>query len=299
MGLVAAIGLALLPIVAPVFAIAGLGYLWVRGGFPYDSRQVTELVSRIGAPCLIFTTLATLQQPAEIALSVGLAAVLMVLGAMGVGLVVLPWVGLPRRTFLAPLMFTNSGNLGLSVCLFAFAAAGLELGIVYFTAIATLHFTLGILIWSGSAHPGPLLRTPFPYAVAAGIAVPLTGAPVPDWVFATTSLLGDMTIPLMLFALGAAAAQLRVVDLGATLRLVAVKFAIGFALAVSVVEVLALDGVARGVVMIQAVMPTPVFAALFAERYRRNPAAVASVVLVSTAASLLLLPLMLTYLLLP
>ena len=40
-------------------------------------------------------------------------------------------------------------------------------------------------------------------------------------------------------------------------------------------------------------------AALFAQHYRRNPEEVASVVVITTVASLVLVPIMLTYLLLP
>ncbi len=298
-GSLGTIVLALLPILAPVFAISGLGYLWVKGGFHFDTRQVTDLVSRVGAPCLIFTTLATLGSPAALAIDVALAAIFMILGAMIIGLVALPLAGLSRRTFLAPMMFPNSGNLGISICLFAFAAAGLELGIVFFTVTATLHFTLGVLIWSGNANPIALLRTPFPYAVAAGLAVLLTDAAVPEWVFATTSLLGGIAIPLMLFTLGATIANFQVVWFGRIVRAVAMKYAIGLGLAFAITAGLGLEGVARGVVLIQGVLPTPVFAALFAQHYRRSPEEVASVVVITTIASLVLVPIMLTYLLLP
>ncbi len=291
--------LALLPVLAPVFVIAGLGFLWIRVGRPFETQPVTDLVSRIGAPCLIFTTLATLESPTALALEIALAAAFMILGAMLIGAVALPLAGLPRRTFLAPLMFPNSGNLGIPICLFAFAAAGLELGIVFFTVTATLHFTVGVLIWSGNASPVALLRTPFPYAVAAGLVALLTDAPVPDWVLATTSLLGSVAIPLMLFMLGATVARYRILDLGRTLRAAAMKFAIGLLLAFAVTDLLALDGAARGVVLLQAVLPTPVFAVLFAQHYRCHPDEVASTVVVTTTASLVLVPVMLAYLLLP
>ncbi len=47
----------LFSIVAPVFVCAGIGYSWSRLGFAYDIKLITQLVSYIGAPCLIFTTL--------------------------------------------------------------------------------------------------------------------------------------------------------------------------------------------------------------------------------------------------
>ncbi len=294
-----AVVVALLPILAPVFAIAGLGFLWIRFGLRFDTQPVTDLVSRIGAPCLIFTTLVTLESSAALAIDVALAAVFMILGAMLIGAVVLPAAGLPRRAYLAPLMFANSGNLGISICLFAFAAPGLELAIVYFTVTATLHFTLGVLIWSGKANPAALLRTPFPYAVGAGLVTLATDAAVPDWLLTTTSLLGGIAIPLMLFTLGATVANCRLVHASRTVPATAMKFAIGLLLAFAAVDILALDGVARGVVLLQAVMPTPVFAVLFAQHYQCRPDEVASLVVATTVASLVLIPVMLAYLLLP
>lgn len=294
-----AVAAALLPILAPVFLIAGLGFGWVRAGLAYDADTATDLVSRVGAPCLIFSTLATLDSPAGLAGEVALAAAVMILGAMALGLVLLPLAGLDRRAFLAPMMFTNSGNMGLSICLFAFGPAGLELGVVYFTVISALHFTLGVLIWSGTASPWALLRTPFPYAVGLGLVPMLTGLEAPAWALNTTSLLGGIAIPLMLFTLGATIARLRIARPRQTARATALKFALGIGLAVAVCEGLGLEGTARGVVLIQGVLPTAAFAALFAQRYDRDPAGVGSLVLATTVVSMVALPVLFSLILEP
>ena len=47
----------LFPIMAPVFICAGIGFTWTKLGRSYDSDLITVLITNIGAPCLIFSTL--------------------------------------------------------------------------------------------------------------------------------------------------------------------------------------------------------------------------------------------------
>ena len=55
----------------------------------------------------------------------------------------LVWAGrLDRRTFLAPLIFGNTGNLGLPLALFAFGDVGLGYAVVIFAVMAILSFTV-------------------------------------------------------------------------------------------------------------------------------------------------------------
>ena len=51
----------LLAIVAPVYLCAALGFGWVRARRPYDTALITELVTTIGAPCLVFSRLIRLE----------------------------------------------------------------------------------------------------------------------------------------------------------------------------------------------------------------------------------------------
>ena len=43
----------LIPILAPVFIVALLGYGWARLALPFDREFVTGIVMNIGVPCLI------------------------------------------------------------------------------------------------------------------------------------------------------------------------------------------------------------------------------------------------------
>ena len=47
----------LLPIIAPIFACTGLGWLWIKLGRPFDTASLTPLVTYVGAPCLVFSSM--------------------------------------------------------------------------------------------------------------------------------------------------------------------------------------------------------------------------------------------------
>jgi predicted permease len=71
----------------------------------------------------------------------------------------------------------------------------------------------------------------------------------------------------------------------------------GFLFACLVVNLTGLSGVARNVVLLQAIMPAAVFNYLLALKFDRDPNKVASVVITSTLLSLLAIPILLFFLL--
>ena len=70
----------------------------------------------------------------------------------------------------------------------------------------------------------------------------------------------------------------------------------GLATGALLASVLGLEGVARGVVIVQCATPVAVFNYLFAQRYGRSPEAVASLVVVSNALAFATMPLVLHFL---
>jgi hypothetical protein len=221
-------------------------------------------------------------------------ATLLALAIFGViGALVLRLAGLPWTSFLAPIIFANTGNMGLPVALFAFGEEGLALGICVFATNACLQFTAGQWLWSGKVSFGQILRTPLALAVLAAVGVLVAGIPVPEWMQRTVGLLGGFTIPLMQFTLGVTLGTLSVAGLGRSFGLSALRIGMGLAVGVSLAELLGLEGVARGVFILDCSMPVAVFNYLLAQRYGRSPEEVASAVMVSTMLSLVTLPLIL------
>ena len=283
----------LFAIVAPVFAGAGLGWLWGHLKRPFDHAMVTALATQIATPCLIFSTLTRMDVTTAAFGEIALAALVSyaLMGALGAG--VLLALRQPFHSYLPSLMFGNIGNMGLPLSLFAYGHAGLALAIAVFAVGAVLQFTLGVWITSGKGSPAELLRTPILYAVAAAMAFMIAGEKPPLWLHNSTRLIGELMIPLMLLALGVSLASLRVASLSRAVGFSVLRLAGGFACGVLVAWAMGLTGAARGVLIVQSTMPVAVFNYLFAKAYDRKPEEVAGIVLISTLISLATLPLLL------
>jgi predicted permease len=280
-------------IIAPLFVIAGIGLAWGRSGRHFDTNVVGALTLNLGVPCLIFSTLTKLQvSPAAFAemsgafaLAVGLN---MVLAASALRLMRLDVAG-----FLPTLVFANNGNMGLPLCLFAFGDAGLAFGICAFVISSIGNFTVGIGLVSGRLRLIDVFRNPYVYVIAAALVFMTTHAAPPRWLANTTEIVGGISIPLMLLALGVSLSRLKVQSIGRSLVLSLLRLVLGFLLGLGLAWAFGFEGAARGVLILQSAMPTAVMNYIIAARYDRNAGEVAGVIVASTAISFATLPLLL------
>jgi len=160
-------------------------------------------------------------------------------------------------------------------------------------------FTLGSALVSGTFTASSVLGNPIFYAVLVTLLVLGLDLPVPGFVLDTTTLLGELTIPLMLIALGVSLGRIEVRNLRGSLLLSLLRLLTGFGVSLGVATLLGLEGATRGVLIVQGTMPVAVFAYLFAVRYERKPEEVAGAVVISTTLSFLTLPLLLWFVLPP
>lgn len=283
----------LFAIIAPVFVCAVIGYVWARRKLPFDTAFTTILVSNVAFPCLIVSTLAKLDISPTAFSQMALAGAVTLVATGAVASATLWLARQPQSVYLPSLVFGNTGNVGLPLCLFAFGEEGLALGIIFFTVFLLFQFTAGIWVASGQASARVLLRTPLVWACLLGIALQLAGVKLPQWVDNTIGLIGNLAIPLMLLTLGISLGQFRVAAIGRGLAMSVGRLAIGLAVGLGVVWGLGLDGPARGVLILESTMPVAVLNYLFAARYDTRPEEVAGLVLVSTAISFATLPLLL------
>jgi predicted permease len=284
-------------ILAPTFLCAFSGWIWVRSGRSFDRKMLGDLISVVGAPCLIFSSLVSLEVTAGAMLQMAVAAgcSYVVSGFLGFG--ILRALKIPPQTFLAPLIFGNQGNMGVPLCLFAFGVEGQALGLVFFAIGASLQFSVGLFIWSGRFDLMELVRNPIGLsAIAAAITIGFE-LPVPEVVTKTTGLLGGFAIPIMLLALGAAIAEVKVTDLHRSFGIAVLRLATGLAIGFGLADWMGFSGIARGVLILQCAMPVAVFNYLLAQRYERAPEQVASIVVVSTLLTAAALPLLLPFIL--
>lgn len=291
------LALTVLEIVAPVFLLAAVGYAWVRLGFEYRIEFVTQLSMTLGVPCLIFVSLMKTDVDPQALTALTLASVA-AYGAVTVAAwALIAVMRLDLRTWLAPVIFGNTGNLGLPLALFAFGEIGLDYAVVVFAVMAVWSFTFGVWLVAGGGSPWKVVKEPLVGATLLGALFLWQGWETPVFVTNTLSLIGQMAIPLMLITLGVAVARLDTAGAGRALVVSVLKLALCVGLAWAVGRAFALDDVAFAVLVLQVSTPVAVTSYLLASKYGADAQAVAGLVVVSTLVSVLSLPLLLAVLL--
>jgi malate permease and related proteins len=288
--------LTVLQVVAPVGILALVGYVWVKSGFEYRMEFVTRLSMTLAVPCLIFTALMKTKIDPTALTNVLLASIV----AYG-ALTVLFWAftaatGLDRRTYLGPLIFGNTGNLGLPLALFAFGDAGLSYAIVIFAVMAVWGFTFGVWLVAQGGSLTKVLSEPIVAGTLLGGLFLWQGWETPLWLTHTLDLIGQMAIPLMLITLGVAVARLEPGKLGRAVWLSLFRVVVCIAVAVAAGVWFNLDPVALAVLILQISTPVAVTSYMLAAKYGADGDAVAGLVIVSTLLSIATLPLTLAFL---
>lgn len=274
----------------PVFLIASCGAAYGRFRTP-DIRSLNTLNMELFVPLLVFAVLADRQAPLADYAWLALAAALVVLGS---GLVLWPlakWLKLDVKVFLPPMMFNNSGNMGVPLMVLAFGEQALPAAVVVFIVEMLLHFSVGLYMLDPRTSLWRLLRMPIVFASLAGLAVNLGGVPLPGWLLESMHMLGGVCIPLMLFALGVRLLEIDFSDwrtglLGALLCPLS-----GLVIALPLMVLLALNPLQLAVLLVFAVLPPAVLNYLVAEQYQLSPQKVASLVLIGNLGSLVVMPL--------
>nr|WP_300309954.1 AEC family transporter [Halomonas sp.] len=286
----------LFAVMAPVITGAGLGFIWVRRGMDYPVAFVTRLVFNIGTPSLVIASLSSAEIDAS---SFGrtMLATALVLTCMGaVAFLLAKVLRKDWRVLLAPTMYPNTGNMGLPVVLYAFGQAGFAYGITVMVTVSLFQFTLGTILASSGNPLKSLAKTPTMYAIVIALVLLLTGTDLPLWLANSVDLISGFTVPLMLITLGVSLASIQVKSLRSGVGFSLVRLPLVVAVAWGIGTWLELPTLALSVLILQMSMPVAVFNYLFAQKAKREPAYVASLVFCSTLLSLLYLPALLAFL---
>jgi len=303
----------LIEVLLPIAVVASAGFA-LRRAFPLDLMTLNRLMIYGLSPALIFVTLvrADLSGPDAgrmlfFAVGVlGLMALTVWISALGLGL-----RGKDVTALLLTSMFMNSGNYGLPASRFAFGETGFTLGVFYFIMQSIMAQTLGVGVAAAGAAEGGrqawqsicyrLIRMPQIYAVIGALALrsvgfqPATATGLIHSLFEGVALLSEAALPVMLLILGvqlgAGAPLVRpgMVAIATTIRLV-----ISPILAFGLARLLGMEGVALGVGVMMAGMPTAVNTTILAIEFDTRPQLVVSTVVVSSFASLITLSVLLS-----
>ena len=301
---------ALLGAVIPVFGVMLLGYAAARLNW-FDqaaNRGLSLFVFNFAIPPLLFRSLAQSQLPPQLPWGYLLSYFLVAFGLFALGY----WGTrrYSRRTHQGASIcamnacFGNTVLLGIPLALSAFgeqASVPLFLLIALQSPLLMPTMTLALELERGKPWQIALntlwgvFSNPVIIALLLGFGWNLLALPLSGPIEALAQLLGQAAAPCALFATGAALSQYRIAgNLAESLWLVGLKIIIQPLLVwLLAAQVFQLPPLWTAVAVLIAALPTGVNVYIFAQRYKTGIATATTTIFLSTALSLLTLPVVL------
>ena len=283
----------LFEVLFPVFFVVGIGYYLGKNNPKIDTAFITSFAANIGTPAMVIYAITSTGINFEIfrdyfwyyLLAIGLFALVGIFT-----LYLLKTKDIVRE--LPPLIFPNTGNMGLPICMFAYGSKGLGVSASITSLIILCHFTLGVFLADRKFNLNVILKNPPFYAIIFSVIMLFYGIKMPVFVVNTTEWLMYVTIFLILMSLGIALTRLKVFSLTNALISSFTRMIIGPAIGFFLIFIFDLKGFAAGVLLIQCSMPSAVLNYLVGSIYspKKIVDSIASTIVVSTLISFVTIP---------
>mgnify|MGYP005709864063 FL=1 len=283
----------LFEVLFPVFFVVGIGYYLGKTNPKIDTTFITSFAANIGTPAMVIYAITSTGINFEIfrdyfwyyLLAIGLFALVGIFT-----LYTLKTKDIIRE--LPPLIFPNTGNMGLPICMFAYGSKGLGVSASITSLIILCHFTLGVFLADRKFNLNVILKNPPFYAIIFSAIMLFYGIKMPLFVVNTTEWLMYVTIFLILMSLGIALTRLKVFSLSNALISSFTRMIIGPAIGFLLIFIFDLKGFAAGVLLIQCSMPSAVLNYLVGSIYspKKIVDSIASTIVVSTLISFVTIP---------
>mgnify|MGYP001105995020 CR=1 FL=1 len=284
----------LIEVILPIVLVVGAGTAIGRT-MRLDATLLSRIILYLLGPALIFRSLVestvALEDVLRITVFVVLIQVLLWLVSRGIGRVA-AWDDDTRAAGSLVLTFSNCGNYGLAVLLFAYGEAAFTLGVVYMLASILMQATLGVGVgsWrhgmSWRAWIAQVGRVPWLYAFVLSLVVYVAGWQVPTGIYRAIDLLASAAIPAQLILLGIQLARVPLHAIaGEAIVLTALKLTLPPLLAWGLTVLLGVGGLTQAVLILEASMPSAINAMILSMHFGRRPELAATVVFLTTVLS--------------
>jgi len=282
--------------VFPLFAVVLVGFFYARAR-PTDMSIPNRVNMSVFIPALVFSVMASKNFQIADYQTLIIASSVIIIGS---GFLVWPvcrMMGISVKTLLPPMMFNNSGNLGIPLLVLAFGESVLPIAVILFLTENILHFTLGMYLMNPRTNPINIIKMPMVLATILGVIWSLNGWHLPVALSVPIDMIGQIAIPLMLFALGVRMTQVdlknwRIGVLGAILCPLSGLMVLFIW---NLLSPLSADDFTY--LLIFACLPPAILNYMVAELYQQEPQKVASIVLIGNLFSLLVIPFVLFFVL--
>jgi len=292
----------------PIFLIIGTGFVARRVGWLTEEadRSLMSVVVNLLYPALIFNFILgneALRDPSNLILPpfIGFTTIV---GGFGVAMIVARRIGLciqrECRTFAFATGMYNYGYFPVPIIALLFGRETLGVLLVHNVGVEIAMWSIGVGFILSANDPKPVWRRLFsPPVISILIAVPLNllgiGERLPNAILETVAMLAACAIPLGLLLSGATFADLargfkllerRIIPIAA----IALRLGVFPAVFIFFALVLPLPIELKRVMVIQAAMPSAVIPIVLARHFDGSPEVALKVVLATTVASLVTIP---------
>lgn len=281
-----------LNIVLPTFIVIIVGFILGKVK-KVDISVPVDALFYIGIPALAFTSMISKQIVMLDALKIWASVLFILVGTGLTALIVFKAAHFKHSGLYVAVIIMNAVNIPFPVMSMAYGQAGLMAATLFYIPVTLLSFSVGVMILSRRNWKDGIketLKVPAIYGAVLGLIFNLAGIKVPDVVYKPIEIIGAMVIPLTLLVLGYRLASVRITDLKATALASIIRVGVGLGMGFAAAAIFGLSGVSRSVVILDSAMPSAVNTSILAMKYGNEPELVASVVFVTTVASLLIIP---------
>lgn len=283
-------------VVVPLMFIALTGVI-----FGKLSTDKIESVHRINldlfVPVLVIFIFAEELPNSSNALPIVISGIFIILGGAFSAVIFARILKMPVRALSPVIMFNNSGNIGLPLMVLTFGSEILPYAVILFILQIVLHFSLGILIFSGRINLKEFILNPIILATAFGYILYISETRIPQSIHPGMEMLAQIAIPLTLVTLGIRLStvsfkQIQYGIIGGLLTPLS-----GIVLATLIVSLLDISEQYKALIILFGALPPAVLNAPLAEKYNQSPELVVSMVTSGNILSIIVLSIVLNYLL--
>jgi predicted permease len=277
----------------PILAMAGGGYLLSRI-YTLSSDTLVKVIMDFMMPMLIFHALYTSEINGLEILSLAGVTTFVVAVLLGAALLYVRITGVQLAGFVPPVIFMNSGFLGIPLMMLWSGSAAMNMMVIYDQIQSFYIFSLGIILITGSFGLFSLKRmfsSPILWAIIGGFGFRFLHIPIPGSVLSVLDFGGRAAPPLAAFTLGISLGETRFKISRHLVAALILRIPLGFLAGMAGAALFGLEGTARMVVIVASSLPSAVFASVLPLRYGIRAELAGTVVLVSTLLGVVTMPL--------
>ena len=279
-------------ILLPLILLALGGYL-LSTFYSLSEDTLIRIVTDFFMPALIFYSLYTSD--------INLVKTLKLFGVVSFVLVFLFVLSLfycrlfklDFKIFAPPILFMNSGFLGIPLMKLWGGFAAMNYIVIYDQIQTFYIFTLGIIIVTGGftlVGIREMIKSPLLWAIVAGFLFKHLSIPIPENLIEAIGYCGAGAPALAIFALGCSLKKRRIIADTHLLSGLVFRFVFGFLAGWIATFVLNINGMERTIILVASSLPSAVFSVVLPLRYGINARFAGSLILASSILSIFIIP---------